>query len=181
MRFMPSVRSVFRACTFAGAVLAAGLIATLPAHAAEHRLGKFKDWEAFVYKTDKQKVCYIYSTPEKSEGKYTKRGQTYVMVTHHPKSKDLNVVNVVAGYTYKLSSEVELEIDGSQTKLFTDQDSAWAVDDATDNKIVKMMRKGSKLVVEGRSSRGTLTKDVYSLSGFTAAHQAASKACGVRA
>lgn len=181
MRFMQSIRSIFKACILSGAVLAATSIALTPAHAAEQRLGKFKDWEAFVYKTDKQKVCYLYAVPQKSEGDYTKRGQTYVMVTHHPKSKDLNVVNVVAGYTYKLQSEVEVDIDGRETSLFTDRDSAWAVDDKTDNQLVKMMRAGSKLVVEGRSSRGTLTRDVYSLSGFTAAHQAASKACGVKA
>lgn len=181
MRFMPTIRSLFHTCLPTGAAMAVALILLTPAHAAEQRLGKFSEWEAFIYKTEKQKVCYLFATPEKSEGKYDKRGQTYVMVTHHPKSKDMNVVNVVAGYTYKLQSEVEVQIDGKQTKLFTDQDSAWAVDDDTDNKLVKMMRAGSTLVVEGRSSRGTLTKDVYSLSGFTAAHKAASKACGVKA
>jgi hypothetical protein len=34
--------------------------------------------------------------------------------------------------------------------------------------------------VEGRSKRGTQTRDRYSLSGFTAAHAAISKACGVK-
>ena len=32
--------------------------------------------------------------------------------------------------------------------------------------------------VEGVSSRGTLTTDTYSLSGFTKAHNAIDKACG---
>jgi hypothetical protein len=35
------------------------------------------------------------------------------------------------------------------------------------------------MIVKGTSSRGTLTTDTYSLSGFTAAFNAISKACGL--
>ena len=40
------------------------------------------------------------------------------------------------------------------------------------------MIKGSKMVAVGTSSRGTKTKDTYSLSGFTKAYKAINKACG---
>ncbi len=39
------------------------------------------------------------------------------------------------------------------------------------------MKAGSNLVVKASSSRGTDTTDTYSLSGFTAAYNAISKAC----
>jgi hypothetical protein len=43
--------------------------------------------------------------------------------------------------------------------------------------MVAAMRRGNSLVVEGTSARGTVTTDRYSLSGFTAAHNAISRAC----
>ena len=39
------------------------------------------------------------------------------------------------------------------------------------------MRGGSQITVEGISSRGTKTTDVFSLSGFSAAHNMISSAC----
>ena len=39
-----------------------------------------------------------------------------------------------------------------------------------DNKVILSMKKGLELIVKGHSSRGTLTKDIYTLKGFTAAY-----------
>jgi len=73
-----------------------------------------------------------------------------------------------------------LAIDGQDFDLFTDGDSAWARDAETDRKLVQAMVRGNSMVVRGTSSRGTLTVDTYSLSGFTAARNAINKACKVR-
>ena len=40
--------------------------------------------------------------------------------------------------------------------------------------------KGAKATVKGVSTRGTETTDVYSLSGYSAAHSAIGKACYVK-
>ena len=45
--------------------------------------------------------------------------------------------------------------------------------------MVEAMRRGATMIVEGISSRGTHTKDTYSLTGFTAAHNAINEACKV--
>lgn len=55
-----------------------------------------------------------------------------------------------------------------------------AVNSEEDRKLVKAMKAGSKMVVVGYSSRGTKTTDTYSLSGFTAAYNAISKACNTK-
>ena len=47
----------------------------------------------------------------------------------------------------------------------------------TDNEIVKAMIRGSQMLIEGTSSRGTETTDTFSLSGFTAAYETANKTC----
>jgi hypothetical protein len=43
--------------------------------------------------------------------------------------------------------------------------------------MVKGMRAGNAMIMEGTSSRDTKTRDTYSLGGFTAAHNAINKAC----
>ena len=46
-----------------------------------------------------------------------------------------------------------------------------------DNEVIIAMKKGLKMIVQGYSSRGTLTTDDYSLTGFTAAFNKLSKDC----
>jgi hypothetical protein len=143
-------------------------------------LAKFDDWAAYTYGKGKSKTCYIYSVPQKSEGDYSKRNPTYFQVTHRPGDKSFNVVSVTAGYVYKKDSNAEAEVDGTKYSLFTDGDTAWSRDAKGDAALVTAMKNGNQMIVRGSSSRGTLTTDIYSLHGFTAAHAAIDKACGVK-
>ena len=46
-----------------------------------------------------------------------------------------------------------------------------------EKKIVKKMKKASRLMVTGYNQSGSQTKDQYSLMGFTKAYNAAKKSC----
>ncbi|MHC8491462.1 invasion associated locus B family protein [Thalassospira sp. SM2505] len=140
----------------------------------------FGKWEAYTYSEEGQKVCYMGSQPTSAKGDYTQRGKIYVMVTHRPGLKLFNEVSFITGYTYKDKSTVDLRIDSKKFSLFTHADSAWAVDAETDRKLVSAMKSGSNMVVVGYSTRDTKTTDTYSLSGFTAAYNAISKACNTK-
>ena len=162
-------------------VLIAGLVfgAAVSAQASTPKLlGEYNDWSAFYYQDGENVVCYMASSPQKDEGKYTKRGDIYVVITHRPSEKSFDVVNFVAGYTYKRDAKVEVKI-GKTTidKMFVDKDKAWAVSEKVDKQLVEAMKKGERMIVTGESSRGTQTKDTYSLSGFTAAYRAISAKC----
>jgi hypothetical protein len=164
-------------CVAATPLLAAA-VAGLPAMAADSGvIGAFNNWSAHQFAGEAGRVCYLYSEPTKSAGEYSQRGDTYVQVTHRVGEDTRNVVSVTAGYPYKKDSEVSLTIDAQKFSLFTDGDTAWAGDAAADDALVTAMRAGITMVVAGTSSRGTLTRDSYSLSGFTAAHKAIDKAC----
>jgi invasion associated locus B (IalB) protein len=144
-------------------------------------IDKFGDWNAFADQENGQPLCYMASLPEKSEGKYTQRGDTYIMVTHRPAEKTFGEVSIRAGYAYKQDSDTEARIDSNQPfKLFTDGEFSWARDTDTDRALIANMKAGSTVIVKGTSSRGTLTIDTYSLKGFTAAYAAISKACKVK-
>ena len=142
-------------------------------------IATFDNWSAFAEKEGGKPLCYTASLPKKSEGDYTKRGDTYVMVTHRPAEKAVSVFSVRAGYTYQEGSEVDVTIGGQTFTLFTDGRYAWAEDEDTDRAINVAMKAGKNMVVKGTSTRGTLTTDTYSLIGFTAAHGAIDKACSV--
>ena len=65
----------------------------------------------------------------------------------------------------------------SSFTLFTNQSTAWAQNEKDDASIIKFMKLGNMMTVQGTSSRGTNTKDTYSLKGFIAAYKAMNKKC----
>jgi len=139
-------------------------------------LGKFQAWEAHARTDNGTKVCYAASVPSKSEGKYTKRGDVFLLVSHRPADKMTGFVSMEAGYTYSTKAKITARIGGASFPMFADGELAFAYEDSP---LVEAMIRGQDMVVKGTSSRGTLTTDTFSLSGFTAAYKAASKACGV--
>lgn len=160
-----------------GALLALSHVA----HAAEPKLiGQHGDWSAYMFMENNNKVCYMVSQPQKSEGNYSKRGEVYALVTHRPAEKSKNVFSYIAGYPYKAGSEATMTVNNQKFRLFTQDDSAWAPDEATDNKITDAIKRGSSLVVKGASARGTETTDTFSLNGSGAAYKAISAECGIK-
>lgn len=111
--------------------------------------------------------CFIGSAPVETDLPESKqRGNTYILVYRINKSKDA-IVQIAAGYPYKKDQNVDVTIDNVQFDFYSDDDTAWSNDD---NKVIFAMKKGIKLTVNGESSRGTKTTDIYTLKGFTAAY-----------
>jgi hypothetical protein len=158
---------------------------TVPAAAAQPRskaIGTFGTWAAFTGTESGKRVCYAVGYPKKTEGKFKVRGKAYVIVTLRPAVKPFAVVAVEAGYPYKADSEVRVDIDGKTFSLFTrnrpDGDGdAWARSDDDDKALTVAMKAGKTMLVRGTSSRGTVTTDTYSLTGFGKAMDAVAKAC----
>jgi hypothetical protein len=166
---------------FAFALLASLISGTTPVRAAEPKhIGSYTDWNAFTYDEKGGKVCYMAGTPQKAEGKYSKRGDIHVLITHRKAEKSTVVVSIIAGYVYKKDSWAEVKVGSTKFELFTDSDKAWARDHKGDRDMVRIMKQGLKMVVKGVSSRGTATTDTYSLTGFSAAYDAIGKACSIK-
>ena len=172
------------ACIAAG--IAAAALAALLAPATQAQSGpksfvaRYKDWEFHKARVGGAEVCYAAALPERSRGKYKRRGETSLLVSFWPKNKVRGQVEVRAGYRYKAGSAATLRFNnGAEFKLRTDDDSAMAADAAEDRKIVKNLSDRARLTVTGRSSRGTLTVDSYSLNGFRAAFARAKSTCGM--
>ena len=121
--------------------------------------------------------CYIGSIPIETDlPKEKKRGDTYILVYKLVGNQD-SVIQVEAGYNYKLNKDIIIKIDSTNYKFYTTEDvsdSAWTNDDA---KVIFAMKKGLELMITGESSRGTITNDSYTLKGFTSAFDQLTKDC----
>lgn len=187
MRAMSTVRSrptpaaAFATAACALALAALALVWTPGPAAAQtlQRIGDYTDWSAFKAQENGQPVCFIVSRPKRDEGDYTARGDIYAMVAQRPAEQREDEATFIAGYTHREGSPVTVTIGDRQFTLFTQDDASWAPDDQTNDRLVQAMIGGLEMVVRGTSSRGTATKDTYSLRGFTAAYEAARAACGL--
>ena len=141
-------------------------------------IGTHKDWTAYSNNEKNGKTCFIASEPLRSSGKYNKsnRGKTYVFVTNI-KNGTSHEVSVVAGFNYKKNTKVKFTVDKNTTLLFPIDDRAWSESPKVDKILVRKMKKGNKLIIEGTSSPGNLVIDHYSLSGFTKALSLIDKNC----
>lgn len=156
-----------------------------------NRVAAETDWSVFV--ETNPSACWAVSTFKESvntrDGRVVavNRGDILLFVSYIPSAGVDGQVSVTGGYTYAKGSTVTLEVDGTTFNLLTVPDDdpstpqkedefAWATagDDA---KIIAAMKRGAKAVVSARSSRGTDTKDTFSLLGFTASADEAKKRC----
>ena len=79
--------------------------------------------------------------------------------------------------TKETNISVDLNIDGTKFQLTAVGEWAWPESSEADGKVVAAMKRGKSAVLSARSSRGTITKDTFSLLGFTAAVDDAAKRC----
>lgn len=168
---------------FALALSLLAVCAASPSLAADNAptaIGSYNSWNGYSYMDGSKKVCFMATKPTKTLPAGATRGDIYAMITHRPAENSTGVVSIVTGYTYKNNSDVQVTIGNQRFSLFTDGDTAWARDDATDRALVAAIKAGSNMTVVGTSTRGTKTTDTYSLAGSSAAYQAISQQCGLR-
>ncbi len=159
---------------------AAALAPTGNAWAADKRdlLGSYRDWDALVIRKDGgEKQCYMISVAKTKSPASASHGDVYVTVTHRPRVKVRDEVNLVAGYSFRPNTEVAASISKRNFRMFTEGDGAWLRTPREDRQMVATMKAGESLFMRGTSARGTKTSYRFSLSGFTAAHKAIDKAC----
>ena len=169
-------------CMIAGlGIVVAASTASVAQEQSTNRVAAETDWSVFV--ENEPKECWGVSAPKETvntrDGRVVaaKRGDILLMVFYRPNAGVSGQVTFTGGYPFADGSTVNLNISGNQFELFTDGEWAWPATPADDTKIITAMKRGSDAVLTARSSRGTQTKDTFSLLGFTAAVEDAEKRC----
>ena len=143
-------------------------------------LGSFGAWGAYVYREKGNDVCYMAAKPTKDEGNYKRRGDIFAMIIHRPAEQIKGEVMLVMGYDFTDGTPVKVQIGSESFELVGQGEQAFTRDPAVEAKLVKALRGGSQMIVSGKSRRGTVTTDTYSLSGSGKAHDAINTACKVK-
>jgi hypothetical protein len=172
-------RFLFLCVYLAAALLPAGVLAQ-PTKDAPKLLGTFGGWKANSDGAGDQLTCYMTLQMHSLPNKKLKRGAAWLSITDRPGENSRNVVSYTAGYNFKPTSSVTVLIGKKSFDLFTEKDTAWSRDAATDHALAVAIRDGVKMKITGTpAAKGAgPVSDTLDLKGAAAAYQAIGKACG---
>ena len=141
------------------------------------KLEKFKDWEVFIVTDKSNKVCFAQSKPVLQSPKKSDR-EARLFVTFRPSDKITDEVSTTSGYEYNSQNSIMASSGKSKYKFDIAQDNfAWISSNKIERRIIKRMKKASRIMVTAYNKSGSQTIDHYSLMGFTKAYNAAKKSC----
>ena len=140
-------------------------------------VGKYKDWESMIVSEATGKVCFAQSSPILQAPKSNKR-DAKLFIAFWPADKIINEVSVTAGYEFNKNNSVTAASGKNKFKFdIKEQGFAWIADTKVEFRMIKRMKKGSRIMITGYNQKGSQTIDHYSLLGFTKAYNATKKAC----
>ncbi|TNC48333.1 hypothetical protein FHG66_14535 [Rubellimicrobium rubrum] len=146
-----------------------------------NRVAASTDWSVFQ-ETDPTE-CFSVSAPKSQENTRdgqpveVSRGETLLFVFYRPSENVNGQVTFTGGYPFADNSTVTLDVGGTQFQLFTEGEWAWPAGPEDDVRIVDALKNGSEATLTGQSGRGTVTRDTFSLLGFTSALEEAQSRC----
>ena len=141
------------------------------------KVGKFKDWETMIIVEQTGKVCFAQSAPVLQAPKSNIR-EARMFVSFRPGEKINNEISITGGYEFNNKNTITATSGKSKYKFDIAQEGfAWIADNKLENKMIKTMKRGSRIMITGYNQKGSQTIDHYSLLGFTKAYNAAKTSC----
>tara|TARA_B100000029_G_scaffold111587_1_gene103614 strand:+ start:340 stop:852 length:513 start_codon:yes stop_codon:yes gene_type:complete len=141
------------------------------------KVGKFKDWQVIMITDESNKVCFAQSQPVLQSPKKSDR-EARLFVTFRPAEKISDEVSTTSGYEYNSQNSIIASSGKSKYKFDIAQDNfAWISSNKIEKRIIKRMKKASRIMITAYNKSGSQTIDHYSLMGFTKAYNAAKKSC----
>ena len=141
------------------------------------KMGTHKDWATYIMNAETGKVCFAQSKPVLQSPKSYSR-DARLFVSFRPGEKIANEISVTAGYEFNKKNSVIAKSGKSKYKLDLVQDGfAWMTSTKLETKMIKTMKKGSRIMITGHNQNGSQTIDHYSLLGFTKAYNATKANC----
>ena len=141
------------------------------------KMGKHKDWETYIIKSESGKVCFAQSKPVLQAPKKNIR-EARLFISFRPGENIANEISITSGYEYNNKNSITA-ISGKNKYKFDiiRENFAWITDKKFEKKMIKTMKKGSRIMVKAHNQKGSQTIDHYSLLGFTKAYKATKANC----
>ena len=141
------------------------------------KVGKFKDWETLTIKKENELICFAQSKPILQSPKTTQR-DARLFVSFRPNDKIKDEISITAGYEFNKKNKITAKSGKNNFKFDISQEKfAWISENNVEKKMIRVMKKGSRIMITGYNEQGSQTIDHYSLLGFTKAYGSAKKAC----
>jgi len=141
------------------------------------KMGTHKDWETYVINNDTGKICFAQSKPVLQAPKSNLR-EARLFITFRPSENILNEISITAGYEFNTKNSITATSGKNKYTFDIAQESfAWITSNKIEKKMIKIMQKGSRIMVTGYNQKGSQTIDHYSLLGFTKAYKATKANC----
>ena len=141
------------------------------------KVGKFKDWETIVFNNESEIICYAQTKPILQSPK-AKQREARLFVSFRPNDKISDEISTTSGYEFNNQNSILATSGKSKYKFDITQDNfAWIASNKMEKKMIKTMKRGSRIMITGYNKSGSQTIDHYSLLGFTKAYNAAKKSC----
>ena len=141
------------------------------------KIGKFKDWETLVLKKDNELTCFAQTKPVLQSPKANKR-EARLFVSFRPNDKITDEISTTSGYEFNSQNSILAQSGKRKYKFDIAQESfAWISSNKIEKKMIKTMKKGSRIMLTAYNKSGSQTIDHYSLLGFTKAYNLAKKNC----
>ena len=141
------------------------------------KIGKSKDWETLVLIKDDGLTCFAQTKPLLQSPKADKR-EARLFVSFRPSDKVADEISTTSGYEFNSQNSILAKSGKKKYKFDIVQDSfAWISSNKVEKKMIKAMKKGSRIMITAYNKSGSQTIDHYSLLGFTKAYNIAKKSC----
>ena len=141
------------------------------------KIGKSKDWETLVLIKDDGLTCFAQTKPLLQSPKADKR-EARLFVSFRPSDKVADEISTTSGYEFNSQNSILAKSGKKKYKFDIVKDSfAWISSNKVEKKMIKTMKKGSRIMITAYNKSGSQTIDHYSLLGFTKAYNIAKKSC----
>ena len=158
-------------------IVAALILLANPAAADTKLVATFNSWSFYAHEEGQTPLCFAVGSPQSVEPAGARRDPAFFYISAWPRDGIRSEVSIKVGYPLRKGSEVTATIGSDIFKLFASDERAYVNDPFDELKLIEAMKKGSTMVVQATSERGTATNDTYTLSGVSRAVQSLTTNC----
>ena len=123
-------------------LLFTGFISSLALAQDPKSVGKYKNWETFVYTDGNGKICFAQTKPLERAPKNFKREQSRLFVTFRKSQKIKNEISITSGHEYK-SASVTAKSGKNEFSLFSQGSFAWLLDGEEEYNLIKTITENN--------------------------------------